>query len=113
MVDQHYRSSERSKAGKFCLQQVARYFLFSMTSWLTSDNVINKKHIERFIGNMLSFVRIILSFRLSEIFCLQNFLGAFLINWFNDNGHYSLCDVFNISTPFFSLNSFLFSVEKN
>ena len=27
--------------------------------------------------------------------------------------HFSLCDVFNISTPFFSLNSFLFSVEKN
>ena len=69
MVDQHYRSSERSKAGKFCLQQVARYFLFSMTSWLTSDQVINKKHIERFIGNMLSFVRIILSSRLKFSVC--------------------------------------------
>ena len=69
MVDQHYRSSERSKAGKFCLQQVARYFLFSMTSWLTSDQVINKKHIERFIGNMLSFVRIILSSRLRFSVC--------------------------------------------
>ena len=69
MVDQHYRSSERSKAGKFCLQPVARFFLFSMTSWLTSDNVINKKHIERFIGNMLSFVRIILSSRLKFSVC--------------------------------------------
>ena len=52
MVDQHYRSSERGKAGMFCLQQVVRFFLFSMTSWLTSDHVINKKHIEHFIGNM-------------------------------------------------------------
>ena len=54
MVDQHYRSSERGKAGMFCLQQVVRFFLFSMTSWLTSDHVINKKHIEHFIGNILA-----------------------------------------------------------
>ena len=29
MVDQHYRSSERGKAGVFCLQQVVRFFFFS------------------------------------------------------------------------------------
>ena len=52
VVDQHYRSSERGKAGMFWLQQVVRFFLFSMTSWLTSDHVLNKKHIEGFIGNM-------------------------------------------------------------
>ena len=52
VVDQHYRSSERGKAGMFLLQQVVSFFLFSMTSWLTSDHVINKKHIEGFIGNM-------------------------------------------------------------
>ena len=28
MVDQHYRSSERGKAGVFCLQQVVRFFSF-------------------------------------------------------------------------------------
>ena len=78
-----------------------------MTSWLTSDHVTNKKHIERFIGNMLSFVRIILFSRLSQFFCLKNFLGGFLTNWFDDKFHYSLCDVFNISTPF------LFLLEKN
>ena len=86
MVDQHYRSSERGKAGMFWLQQVFLDFAFlSMTSWLTSDHVTNKKHIERFIGNMLSFVRIILSSRLSQFFCLKNFLGGFLTNWFDDN----------------------------
>ena len=52
VVDQHYRSSESGKAGMFWLQQVVSFFLFSMTSWLTSDHVINKKHIEGFIGNM-------------------------------------------------------------
>ena len=52
VVDQHYRSSERGNADMFWLQQVVSFFLFSMTSWLTSDHVINKKHIERFIGNM-------------------------------------------------------------
>ena len=69
MVDQHYRSSERSKAGKFCLQQSCSIFSLSITTWLTSDQVINKKHIERFIGNMLSFVRIILSSRLKFSVC--------------------------------------------
>ena len=49
MVDQHYRSSERGKAGMFWLQQV---FFFSMTSWLPLDHIINKQDIERFIGNM-------------------------------------------------------------
>ena len=49
------------------------------------DHVTNKKHIEHFIGNMLSFVRIILSSRLSQFFCLKNFLGGFLTNWFDDN----------------------------
>ena len=34
MVHQHYRSSERGKAGMFRLEQV---FLFSMISWLSSD----------------------------------------------------------------------------
>ena len=38
MVDHHYRSSERSKAGMFPLQQVlSDFFLLSMTSWLSSD----------------------------------------------------------------------------
>ena len=82
-----------------------------MTSWLTSNHVKTKWHIEHFIGNMQSFVRVIHSSRLSEIFCLQNFEGGFLINCFNDNVSHS--DALNISTSFFSLNSFLFSVEKN
>ena len=34
MVHQHYRSSERGKAGIFRLEQV---FLLSMISWLSSD----------------------------------------------------------------------------
>ena len=38
MVNQHYRSSERGKAGMFPLQQVLLdFFFFSMTSWLSSD----------------------------------------------------------------------------
>ena len=38
MVDQHYRSSERGKAGMFPLQQVlSDFFFFNMTSWLSSD----------------------------------------------------------------------------
>ena len=37
MVDQHYRSSERGKAGMFPLQQVLSDFFFNMTSWLSSD----------------------------------------------------------------------------
>ena len=42
VVDQHYRSSERGKAGMFWLQEVVRFFIFSMTSWLTLDHIINK-----------------------------------------------------------------------
>ena len=38
MVDQHYRSSERGKAGMFPSQQVFLDFFFSMTSWLSSDH---------------------------------------------------------------------------
>ena len=34
MVHQHFRSSERGKVGMFRLEQV---FLFSMISWLSSD----------------------------------------------------------------------------
>ena len=37
MVHQHYRSSERGKAGMFRLQQVLSDFLFTMISWLSSD----------------------------------------------------------------------------
>ena len=38
VVDQHYRSSERGKAGMFRLQQIfLKSFLFFMTSWLSSD----------------------------------------------------------------------------
>ena len=48
LVDQHYRSSERGKAGMFCLQQLLLdFFLFSMTSLLGSDQsrtgVLHKK----------------------------------------------------------------------
>ena len=47
MVDQHYRSFERGKAGMFPLQQVLSDFLFSMISWLSSDQsrtgVLHKK----------------------------------------------------------------------
>ena len=37
MVDQHYRSSERGKAGMFPLHRVLSDFFFNMTSWLSSD----------------------------------------------------------------------------
>ena len=38
VVDQHYRSSERVKAGMFRLQQIfLKSFLFFMTLWLSSD----------------------------------------------------------------------------
>ena len=39
MVDQHFRSSERGKAGMFWLQQVLLDFVFfsSTISWLSSD----------------------------------------------------------------------------
>ena len=49
MVDQHYMSSERGKAGMFPLQQVLLnlFFFFIMTSWLSSDQsrtgVLHKK----------------------------------------------------------------------
>ena len=47
MINQHYRSSERGKAGMFPLQQVFLHFFFSMTSWLSSDQsrtgVLQKK----------------------------------------------------------------------
>ena len=42
MVVQYYRSSERGKAGMIWLQQVVIFFLFSMTSWLTSNHVKTK-----------------------------------------------------------------------
>ena len=52
MVNQHYRSSERGKAGMFPLQQVFLvfiYFFFSMTSWLSSNQtrtgVLHKKRV--------------------------------------------------------------------
>ena len=38
MVDQHYKSTERGKAGMFPLQQVlSDFFFFNITSWLSSD----------------------------------------------------------------------------
>ena len=48
MVDQHYRSSERGKAGMFPLQQLlSDFFLLGMISWLSSDQsrtgVLHKK----------------------------------------------------------------------
>ena len=47
MVHQHYRSSERGKAGMFRLEQVLLVLLFSMISWLSSDQgrtgVLHKK----------------------------------------------------------------------
>ena len=50
MVNQHYRSSERGKAGMFPLQQVFLvFFFFSMTSWLSSNQtrtgVLHKKRV--------------------------------------------------------------------
>ena len=59
---------------------------------------------------MKSFVRVIHSSRLSEIFCLENFLGGFLINCFNYNA--SRCDVFDISTSFLLWTVFCFQWRK-
>ena len=42
MVHLHYSSSERGKAGMFRLQ-VFRFFLFSMISWLSSDQSRTKE----------------------------------------------------------------------
>ena len=46
------------------------------------------------------------------MFCLKNFLGGFLISWFDDN--VSLLAMLRVKyfNTFFSLNSFLFLVKK-